>query len=123
MMTDRVATMGSVDEVLSLTEKKVRKRDIEKETMFEREQKRVCDEDLNSKEAAMYLEDDPTNDDNLIDETGEMPPPERSHKRTIKKGTDGFWSHNILKHPSVVARAVRNKVTPTAFTSITESLI
>ena len=79
MMTDRVATMGSVDEVLSLTENKVRKREIEKEKMFEREQKRVHDEDLNSKEAAMYLEEDPTNDDNLIDETVEMPPPRRSH--------------------------------------------
>ena len=74
-------------------------------------------------EVAKNVEDDPTNEVNFIDETVEMPPPGRSHKRIIKKGTDGFWSHNILKHPSVVARAVRNKVTPTALASITESLI
>ena len=50
-MTDRVATMGSV-KVLSLMENKVRKRKIENEKMFEREQKRVLHEDLYSKEVA-----------------------------------------------------------------------
>ena len=38
-------------------------------------------------------------------------------------GTGGFWSHDILKHPNVVARAVRNKVSPTVLASITEGLI
>ena len=88
MMTDRVATMGSVDAVLSLTEKKIQKRSIEMEIREEKERKRVCEEEAQKVEAAKHFENDLV-EESSSDETVEMPPPPtRTHKRNIKTGTD-----------------------------------
>ena len=46
-----------------------------------------------------------------------------SHKRLKKTGTPGFFSHDILKLPAIVSTAIRNKITPTALSAITASII
>ena len=46
-----------------------------------------------------------------------------SHKRSLKTGTTVFIPHNILKSPKVIETAVRNKITPTALSSLFHSII
>ena len=45
------------------------------------------------------------------------------HKRSVKTGTAIFVPHDVMKLPSVVAAYTRNKVSPTAVTSIFHALI
>ena len=57
------------------------------------------------------------------------PPPEqlcaphRSHKRSIKTGSQGFWSLHILKSPKVVETAVRNNISATALAALATSFV
>ena len=50
-------------------------------------------------------------------------PPSRTHKRNVKKGTTIFVSHDVLKHPSVVSSATRNKLSATAIADTLRTLI
>jgi len=127
MMTDRVASMGQVDKVLSTTEDKVAKRKEAELVRLEMEKKRIDRERKVSSES-LFIEGESSgvnydSDPGDLTPTVDMAPPKRSHKRTVVTGTSGFWTPHILKSPAVVATAVRNNVTPTALAVLTHSLI
>ena len=126
MTTDRVASMGLVDKVLSTTENKVAKRKQAEQVRLER-QKKIVDTDKNESSESLFIKGASSGDDPDPSDpppTVEMCPTlKRSHKRSVVTGTSGFWTPTILKSPAVVAAAVRNNVTPTALAALTHSLI
>ena len=123
MMTDRVATMGSTDSVLSEKEKRIAVRRNAEEERILREQQRKGEletahagHSMQEEEATDVVEDN--NDQTYVQDT-----PKRSHKRVIKTGTTAFWPHNVLKSPVVVETAIRNNVSSTALSALAQSLI
>ena len=127
MMTDRKATMGSVDSVLHSTEKKRLERKKAEEMRVEKEEMRkqtvkaacssFCGDDSEESEEIDHQQMDKT----FVPEPHDTP--QRSHKRVVKTGTPAFWPHDILRSPEVVETAVRNKITPTQLASLTHSMI
>lgn len=118
MMTDRKATMGSIDTKLKSKKKNIWKRK-------EAEQSRVDKEQSRQIEPVEYLsgqssESGELSSDDVVQET-QAPP--RSRKRVMKCGTSVFIPHDLLKYPAVVETAVRNKILPTALTCLLNSLI
>ena len=118
MMTDRIATMGSVDQALSTTEKKVRLRKEQEEYRISRETVRK----LGESSKIMDTEDDNA-EINVAEEDSVVYKPDPSHKRKLKTGTVGFWPCDILKSPEVVQTAMRNHISPTVLTALTKSYI
>ena len=63
------------------------------------------------------------NNDESVDPTyNEEELPTRKHRKT-KTGENLFIPPNILHHPEVQSTAIRNKISPTALSSITASII
>ena len=118
MMTDRVATMGGVDEKLTATEKKVAKR---KEAQLKRE---ISEEDRKKQSTSRTIEHTSESEEDLED--NDLLPVydvnKRQHRRT-KTGQNLFIPHDILKSPLVVAVAARNKISPTSLAAITSAII
>ena len=83
------------------------------------------------KELASSSTSVPATEDSLeeaTDDFNEPPPkqlctPNRSHKRSIKTGSQGFWSPHILKSPKVVETAVRNNISATALAALATSFV
>lgn len=115
MMSDRKASMGPVDNILSKTEKKVQLR-------MEEEEKRKVKEQLRKQEPTAIASTSHESDED-ISETYQHVIPRRSHKRVKKSGSAAFWPHDILKTPKVVQSALRNNISPTALSDLTLAFI
>ena len=118
MMSDRKATMGGADGVLTATEKK---RHLRKSAEEEREKKEKL-----RKESAEAQEGEADKEDEDVDEEHEdvVPiTPTRSHKQVVKTGSPAFCPHDVMRHPSVVESATRNKISGTQLSALTHSFI
>ena len=129
MMSDRVATMGSVDGDLSATEKKVMRRNLEQEARENLEKSRVQDEQVAGRSASELHrligdeEESEAEQEGNEDTYTEGQTPRRKHRRELKTGTSAFWAHDILKSPVVVETAVRNHVSPTVLSALTHAYV
>ena len=121
MMSDRNASIAGIDNSLSKTEEKIRKRKAEE---MKRQQKyceskeirelRVTEPIDLSEESECESDPDLALNDNVQ---------KRSHKRQKKTGVEVFLPPDILKSPKVVSSLVRNKISSTAITSVIHDIV
>lgn len=120
MMTDRIATMGVVDGILSSTERKK----TDRKAAEEERQRNELERQEAENEVHLDIDHDTEDEDTRVeDPTIPETTPKRSHKRVVKTGTAAFFKPDILRSPGVVEVAVRNNITPTAAASFTYALI
>ena len=122
MIEDRDSgTLGSVDIVLAVKEKKVSARKEKGEKRRETELLR-----RHQAEAVVSMDEVPEENDEDKVETDNIftaPTSSRSHKRIKKQGTPGFFTHDVAKHPAVVESCVRNNISPAAQSDLFHSMI
>ena len=118
MMTDRKYTYTGKDFITSKSEKyRNMKVQHEKKRLFKEENRK-------SAEVTVWLESD---EEDVIEEDATsqiiFETPKRTHRRTLKTGTNIFVPHDILKSPGLVSAAVRNQITPTALSATINAMI
>ena len=118
MMSDRKATMGTVDIVLANSKQKIRDRQEKENARKRKEESRVANL-LVSPVTPTEAEDDESETPSTSYEL-ETP---RRHKRVKKVGTPSFWSPDVLKHPAIVESVVRNRISSTALSDLAHSFL
>lgn len=119
MKSDRSATFGPFDKVLS---QKVQRRQTREQSEAQRREKM-----LKEMETSTACRSSITDYEGSSDEGNAGPststPQTRSHHRTSYTGTAAFIPHDILRRPKLVSLATRMKMTPTQQAVFTEALI
>lgn len=126
MKTDRAATFGSRDKLLSSKierrQKRMRLEDLRREKHSTINKlntvRRLAESDCDSHsdDSRGHLE----NESAASVPSGKTP---RSHHRSIRTGTPAFIPHDIIQRPKLIAVSTRLKITPTQQVAYTSALI
>lgn len=123
MINDREASMGTVDGVLSKSERKITERRNREAMQQKKEEMRVADSPVLATLVDFADDQDQENETPSSSTDSYQLETQKGHKRIKKVGTPGYWTHDVLKHPAVVESAVRNKISTTALTDLAHSFL
>lgn len=125
MKTDRLASFGSTDKVLSdkLQRKAARNADLMARQAKARQQLNEASastQTFSPSEPSSSENESASSDNEYAASTSATP---SSHRRTLRTGEHVFIPHDILKSPELVALSTRMKLSPAQQSAFTETLI
>ena len=120
MITDRTAQYSNQDKTTTSIIRKRINREEQIQDRHENMKKIRIEENVQFE----WLETDDENEDTIDSiESTSITTPVRSHRRTLKTGTNVTIPHDVLKSPLLISTCTRNKITPTKMSAIVHALI